>query len=171
MTYRVVASTYGEDDLPGRSPSELVAAHAAAKARDVVARSGVPAGGAVLAADTAVVLGDDVLGKPVDREDAARMIRALAGRDHVVSTGVYLVTEDGEHDFVDHAVVTFRPLGESQLAWYLTRGEWQGRAGGYAIQGSGATLVESIIGDATTVVGLPIGRLVGLLESVGQAPW
>lgn len=171
VAHRVVASRYGEDDVPGLAPSELVARHAAGKARDVAVRSGIPEGGAVLGADTAVVLGDRVLGKPADRSDARVMLAALSGRRHTVATGVCLITAGGEHAFVDETHVWFRPLGDHHLDWYIAQGEWHDRAGAYAIQGSGASLVERIDGDFSTVVGLPVARLVTLLETVGLAPW
>ncbi len=172
VVHRVAASGYGEDDISGLAPRELVAAHAAAKARDVTARIGVPDGGGVLGADTAVVAGAaTVLGKPADRDEARQMLTMLSGREHVVATAVCLITSDGEHAFVDEAMVRFRPLGVEQIAWYLERGEWHGRAGAYAIQGSGAALVARVEGDFTTVVGLPIGRLLPLLEECGLAPW
>ena len=171
IAHRVVASRYGEDDIAGLTPRELVAEHAAAKARDVAVRSGVPEGGAVLGADTAVVLGDRVLGKPADRAEAREMLTALAGQRHTVATAVCLVTAAGEHAFVDETDVWFRSYGDDQTGWYLEQGEWQGRAGGYAIQGSGASLVDRIDGDFTTVVGLPVARLVAILETLGLAPW
>jgi septum formation protein len=154
------------------APNELVAAHAAAKARDVAARTGVPDGGGVLAADTAVVVGRaTVLGKPNDRDEARQMLTMLSGREHVVATAVCLITAQAEHAFVDQATMCFRPFGVDHIAWYLERGEWHGRAGAYAIQGSGASLVARVDGDFTTVVGLPIGRLLTLLEECGLAPW
>ena len=72
---------------------------------------------------------------------------------------------------MDEATVHFRPFGAEHIGWYLERGEWQSRAGAYAIQGSGASLVARVEGDFTTVVGLPIGRLLTLLEACGLAPW
>lgn len=149
----------------------MVAAHAAGKAHEVAARSGIPPGGAVLGADTIVVVDGDVLGKPPDRDAAQAMLRRLAGRAHVVATAVCLITPDAEDAFVDEATVRFRSFGTTQLAWYLDRGEWQGRAGAYAIQGSGAALVERVEGDFTTVVGLPMGRLLEVLETRGLTPW
>ena len=171
IVHRVVVSGYPEDDVPGLTAHELVAAHAAGKARDVARRSGVPDGGAVLGADTAVVVDASVLGKPADRAEAARMHASLAGRRHVVVTAVCLITEHTEHAFVDEASVHVRPLGPRHIDWYLDRGEWQGRAGGYAIQGSGGSLVDRIDGDFATVVGLPIGRLMTVLEACRLAPW
>jgi septum formation protein len=131
----------------------------------------VPDGGAVLGADTEVALGDRILGKPADAAEAREMLRLLAGQRHVVLTAVCLVTSSGEHAFVDETAVWFRRYGEDQIDWYLERGEWQGRAGAYAIQGSGAALVARVDGDFTTVVGLPVARLVDLLEVLGLAPW
>lgn len=167
----MVTSRYGEDDIAGLGPSQLVAEHAAAKARDVAQRSAIPEGGAVLGADTAVVLGERVLGKPADRAEARDMLVALSGQRHTVATAVCLVTAAGEHEFVDETHVWFRPFGDDHLDWYLEQGEWHGRAGAYAIQGSGVSLVERIEGDFSTVVGLPVSRLVTLLETLGLAPW
>lgn len=171
IEHRVIASGYGEDAIADVGARELVALHAAAKARDVAARSGIPTEGGVIGADTAVVVDEHVLGKPQDRGEAERMLMMLAGRPHVVATGVCVITEAGEDSFVDEAVVAFRAANPALIAWYLDRGEWQGRAGGYAIQGSGATLVERVDGDVTTVIGLPIGRLLAVLEHRGLAPW
>lgn len=171
VEHRVVASAYPEDDLPGLTPSQLVAAHARAKADDVAERIQLPIGGAVLAADTAVVLGEVVLGKPTDLDDAARMLRSLSGRTHTVLTAVHLRSEAGVQERVEATDVTFRPISAALLEWYLGRGEWHGRAGAYAVQGSGAALVTQIAGDFTTVVGLPLGALAEMLDAVGLAPW
>ena len=171
IEHRVVASHHDEAEVPGVAPAALAAVHAAEKAREVASRAGVPAGGAVLGSDTVVLVDDRALGKPVDRADAARMLGLLAGRTHTVATAVCLVTDTTEHAFVDEANVTFRPLGGDLVEWYLDHGEWQERAGGYAIQGSGAVLVDRVDGDFTTVVGLPLGRLCSLLDDLGLAPW
>jgi septum formation protein len=146
-------------------------ANARAKAREVAARAGVPDGGAVLGADTEVLLDGRVLGKPEDAAAARRELEALAGRVHVVRTAVCVITQGDDLEAVDDARVAFRPLGPAIIDWYVTTGEWRDRAGGYAIQGAGAALVERVEGDPTTVVGLPIGRLLALLEDVGLAPW
>jgi septum formation protein len=161
--FRVVAprTDEGEDPL----------ANARAKAREVAARAGVPEGGAVLGADTEVVLEDRVLGKPADAAAARRGLADLAGRTHVVRTAVSLITHRGERELVDETRVTFRPLGPALIDWYVGTGEWRDRAGGYAIQGAGAALVERIEGDYTTVVGLPVALLAGLLQDAGLAPW
>jgi septum formation protein len=149
----------------------LVAAHAAGKAEDVAVRVGIPDGGAVLGADTAVVIDGLTLGKPVDREDAVRMLRRLSGRTHTVLTAVSLLHSFGAERFVAATDVTFRELRDAHVEWYLQRGEWQGRAGGYAIQGAGAGFVARIDGDQTNVIGLPVAMLVDALERIGCAPW
>jgi septum formation protein len=117
----------------------------------------------VLGVDTAVALDGRLYGKPADAEDAARMLEELAGRTHVVVSGLCLVTPGWE--LVEHAEtrVRFRPLTARDLAAYVGAGEWEGRAGGYAIQGRGAALVEAIDGDYLNVVGLPAALLVRVL--------
>jgi len=117
----------------------------------------------VLGVDTIVVTGLDIWGKPPDEDAARRTLRRLAGCTHRVISGVALVDEAGRVH-ADEAVteVTFRPLDEAMIEWYLSSGEWDGRAGGYAIQGRGGALVERIDGDYLNVVGLPVGTLLGL---------
>ena len=126
--------------------------------------AGKAAGGeVVLGVDTLVAIGLDIWGKP-PTEDAARdTLRALGGRTHEVVSGVALVEEDGTIRAATATTrVTFRPLDEPMIDWYLRSGEWQERAGGYAIQGRGGALVERIEGDYLNVVGLPVGTLLGL---------
>ena len=117
----------------------------------------------VLGVDTIVVTGLEIWGKPPNEEAARETLRRLAGRTHLVISGVALVDEAGTVR-ADEAVteVTFRPLDDAMIAWYLSSGEWDGRAGGYAIQGRGGALVERIDGDYLNVVGLPVGTLLGL---------
>ncbi len=146
-------------------------ANARAKAEEVAGRLGVPAGGAVLGADTEVILDGRVFGKPADRASAAEMLGALSGRPHTVRTAVCLITPDARRELEDETTVVVRPIDDALAAWYLDTGEWRERAGGYAVQGSGAALVERIEGDFTTVVGLPIAALVAALSDLGLAPW
>ena len=117
----------------------------------------------VLGVDTAVVLDGRVYGKPHDVGDAESMLEALGGRVHTVVSGLCLVTGAWEEVVHEETRVTFRPLTARDLATYLASGEWEGRAGAYAIQGRGAALVERIEGDYLNVVGLPAGLLVRLL--------
>ncbi len=146
-------------------------ANARAKARAVAERAGVPPGGAVLGADTEVLLDGRALGKPADADDARRMLGALGGRSHVVETAMVLLTGGGEREVRDRTVVHVRPLDDARIDWYVGTGEWRERAGAYAIQGAGAALVERIEGDHSTVVGLGIGALTTMLDAAGLAPW
>ena len=171
IAHRVVTSRYGEEDVPGVGPAETAAVHAREKAHDVAARAGFGRDAAVLGADTVVIVDDRVLGKPADRDEARQMLDTLRGRRHVVATAVCLVTPASEHAFVDEAGVVFRDVTPDQIDWYLGQGEWRERAGAYAVQGSGASLIARVEGDFSTVVGLPLGRLLDLLESLGLTPW
>jgi septum formation protein len=123
--------------------------------------------GLVLGADTDVALDGDILGKPADAAQAAAFLGRLSGRTHLVVGGIALA-RDGEvvATAVETTEVTFRTLDRPTLERYVRSGEWEGRAGGYAIQGAGATLVASIRGDYLNVVGLPLARLLELLPTV-----
>ena len=165
VEFRVVVSAVDE----GADP----VANARAKALDVAARA-TPALGprdAVIGADTEVLLDGRALGKAADRGEAEAMLRSLSGRVHVVESAVCICTAAGVREVSDATRVTFRPLSEGLLAWYLDRGEWRERAGAYAIQGAGAALVERIEGSYATVVGLPVAALGAALEDLGLAPW
>lgn len=117
----------------------------------------------ILASDTVVALDGQVLGAPARPEEAARFLRALSGRRHeVVSAVCLLVPGAGERTAVSGAQVQFRALDEATVAWYVASREWQGRAGGYAIQLRGMALVERLEGDPTAVVGLPVPALLEL---------
>ena len=117
----------------------------------------------MLGVDTAVSLGGKIFGKPASAEEAERMLEELAGETHVVVSGLCLLTPGWEVVEHDSTRVTFRELTPRELAHHLTYGEWEGRAGGYAIQGRGAALVEEIEGDYLNVVGLPAALLVRIL--------
>jgi nucleoside triphosphate pyrophosphatase len=162
VPFEVVAPRYSEDDTAIDDPTQLVRAHAHGKARSVA-----PAAGdrPVLGVDTTVVLDGRVYGKPANTGEAERMLEALAGRTHTVVSGLCLRTPHWEelHDEATH--VTFRALTPSDLATYVATHEWENRAGAYAIQGFGGSLVERVEGDYLNVVGLPAALLVGLLAS------
>jgi septum formation protein len=153
VPFDVVSPAYEET---GTDPLE----HAAGKARSV-------AGGErpVLGVDTIVVCDGRTIGKPTDAADAERMLEGLAGKTHEVVSGLCLRTRAWEELHADVTRVTFRPLAARDLAAYLASGEWEGRAGAYAIQGRGAALVERIEGDYLNVVGLPGALLVRLLAT------
>jgi septum formation protein len=159
VPFDVVAPDYVEHDPPDADPAELVRRHAEGKARSVHV-----AGNVTLGVDTTVVLDGRVYGKAAGREEARHMLNELSGRTHTVVSGICLLGA-GE-DVVGHETtdVTFRLLSHDLIETYLASGEWEGRAGAYAIQGLGGRLVERIDGDYLNVVGLPGALLLTLLE-------
>jgi septum formation protein len=162
IPFEVVAPRYRERDPEDADPIALVRAHAEGKARSVADEAGERP---VLGVDTTVALDGRMHGKAPDAGAAERMLDALGGRTHEVVSGLCLLTPGWVE--VRHAVtrVTFRELTPADLAAYVASGEWEGRAGAYAIQGLGAALVERIDGDYLNVVGLPAAPLVRLLAS------
>ena len=159
IPFEAVAPDYVEHDPPDADPEELVRRHAEGKARSVA-----EPGRLVLGVDTTVVLDGRVYAKAGDREDARRMLGALSGRTHTVVSGVCLLGPGVEVIGVERTDVTFRPVSSDLVETYLASGEWEGRAGAYAIQGLGGRLVERIEGDYLNVVGLPGALLLSLLE-------
>ncbi len=119
----------------------------------------------MLGVDTEVIFDGELLGKPADALEAAEMLAALSGRTHEVCSGLCLRTDAWEELHDESTFVTFRALTSRDLAHYVAADEWRGRAGAYAIQGLGASLVERIDGDFLNVVGLPGSLLVRLLGS------
>ena len=164
--FEIRAPAVDETPKAGEKPADLVARLALDKARAVVA-----AGELALGADTVVALGDEVLGKPSDGEDARRMLRALSGRSHDVWTGVAVVAPDGGRGFERRAVrrteVVFRALAEQEIDDYVASGEPLDRAGAYAIQGGAARFVARYAGDFDNVVGLPLAVVRELLGEAG----
>jgi len=158
IPFEVVAPQW--EELAGE-PTETVRANALGKAGSVA--PGGPGARPVLGVDTEVVVDGRVFGKAENEAEAEAMLEALAGRTHEVVSGLCLITPGWE--VVEHEVtkVTFRPLDARDLAAYVSFGEWEGRAGAYAVQGRGAALVERIEGDYLNVVGLPVALLVRLL--------
>lgn len=154
IPFEVVAPDFHE--APGTSPLE----RAAGKARSVD-------GGErpVLGVDTEVIFDGELLGKPANATEAEAMLEALSGRTHEVCSGLCLRTGAWEELHSESTFVTFRTLTPRDLAHYIAADEWEGRAGAYAIQGLGASLVEQIDGDFLNVVGLPGSLLVRLLGS------
>ncbi|MGG6461703.1 Maf family protein [Solilutibacter silvestris] len=124
----------------------------------------------VLAADTEVVLDDIVFGKPVDRDDAARMLQLLAGRPHTVISAVWLVSASRELQVVSKSTVTFGELPATVLDWYLDTGEWQGKAGAYGIQGAAQVFITHLDGSHSGVMGLPLAETSRLLAQAGVWP-
>jgi septum formation protein len=159
LEYRVAEPAYVERPL-ALPPHELAEQHSRGKARSVEAS----AGETVLGVDTLVLVDGQVLGKPGDASEAAQMLGLLAGHVHHVVSGLTLRDGSGEHTAHAETAVRFRALDRGAIDEYVARGEWRGRAGGYAIQEAGAALVAGIDGDFFNVVGLPVALLVEMLS-------
>jgi len=160
IPFEAIPPDYVEDDPPDADAVELVRRHAEGKARAVHTDGRV-----TLGVDTTVLLDGRVYGKAADRGDAGRMLHELSGRTHTVVSGVCLLGADEDVLLHERTDVTFRVLAKDIVDAYLASGEWEGRAGAYAIQGLGGRLVERIDGDYLNVVGLPGALLVALLET------
>lgn len=169
LAFEVSAADIDETPHPGEAAQAYVLRLAREKARTVAQRN---PGAWVLAADTTVVLGEELLGKPHDTSEVREMMTRLSGRTHEVQTGVALAGPSGGDSLVVGTKVTFRTLSPEEIAWYASTGESLDKAGGYAIQGKGGFLVERIEGSPTNVIGLPLGETLGLLARSGvPLPW
>jgi septum formation protein len=160
IPFEVVAPSYDEQPMQGVDAVDLVRTHAREKARSVADDAGDRP---VLGVDTDVVLDGRIYGKPQNATDAEVMLEELSGETHLVVSGLALITPGWELVEHESTRVTFRDLTARDLAAYIATGEWEGRAGAYAIQGRGAALVRRIEGDYLNVVGLPAALLVRLL--------
>jgi septum formation protein len=158
IPFDVVAANIDETVHPGEAPDDYARRVAAAKARGVAAQAG---GRPVLAADTVVVVDRHILGKPVDDDDARRMLRLLSGRAHDVVTAVVL----DEEAAVERTRVEFATLDDDEIRRYVASGEPRDKAGAYAIQGLASRFVTRIDGSYSNVVGLPVSRVYQLLRS------
>ncbi|MFB5763402.1 Maf family protein [Paenibacillus medicaginis] len=170
LPFEVVPSHADESVEAGWSPDKIVETLALRKAGAVVRTVREQYDSAlIIGSDTIVVLDGEVLGKPVDKADAARMITLLQGRTHRVFTGVACIhTGTGEqHVGFRETAVTMKPLDAEAIAAYVETGEPADKAGAYAIQGLGATLIEGIQGCYFNVVGLPISLLSDMLSGFG----
>ena len=163
IPFAVVAADIDERRLDAERPDEMVLRLALAKARAVEK----VVDGPVLAGDTAVVLGDEVFGKPVDEQHALNMLSALSGQRHSVVSGVALVAEGNQSTALCTTEVLFRDIGPDEAHRYWQSGEPRDKAGAYAIQGHGGVFVEAISGSYSGVVGLPVYETAGLLREAG----
>ena len=154
----------------GELPADYVRRLAREKAT-AAARAAGAAERAVLAADTAVVLGAQVFGKPADANDAVAMLMALGGRTHEVLTGVALLAGGRSSEAQSVSRVSFRPLDEADCRRYWATGEPAGKAGAYAIQGLGAVFVTQVEGSYSGVMGLPLFETAALLAGAGITCW
>ncbi len=163
ITADVVPADIDETPLTGEEPAQYVKRLASSKARAVQERLATDA--LVLGADTTVDLDGVIFGQPVDETEARRMLKALSARTHRVHTGVAVIGPERSESLVVTSMVTFEPVTDALLDWYIGTGEWQGKAGSYAIQGLGGTLVASTSGSMSNIIGLPLqetARLLGL---------
>jgi septum formation protein len=169
LSFEVSAADIDETPRQGEPATNYVLRLAQEKARAVTARH---PGAWVLAADTTVALGDELLGKPQDAAEARGMLGRLSGRTHEVHTGVALAGPGGEHSTVVRTRVSFRSLSLGEIDWYVGTGEPLDKAGSYAMQGKGGFLVTAVEGSPTNVIGLPLGETLELLARVGvPLPW
>lgn len=152
-----------ESSLPGEAPLDYVRRVACAKAAAV----GCALDELLIAADTTVDVDSSILGKPADGADAARMLRQLSGRTHQVHTAVCVRFADQMAVDVCSTSVTFVALDEARIDWYVSTGEPLGKAGAYAVQGSGAALVSRIEGSVSNVIGLPLHLLLEMVAGLG----
>jgi len=163
VPFEVVAPRYEEVIDPHQPAEEQAARFALGKARSVAQPDAV-----VIGSDTVVVVDHEILGKPVDRDDARRMLTLLQGRAHHVITAVALLAPGyPDHLIADTASVRMRPASLEEIRAYVETGEPMDKAGAYAAQGQGARFIERIDGDPTTVIGLPLQKLAAVLRRVG----
>ena len=167
--HRLLDVDVPEVRAPGEGAAEYVARVARDKARAGWALVAGQPGARVLGADTEVVLGEEVFGKPRDAADAAAMLRRLSGRTHRVLSAVVVVDAAGEREALSATEVCFAPLSEAAIAAYVATGEPLGKAGAYAIQGRAEAFVEHLSGSHSGVMGLPLretARLLGAADAI-----
>ena len=167
LDFGVIELDIPEHQAADEAPADYVRRVAREKAgAGLLKVVGVP-GAIVLGSDTEVILDDVVFGKPVNADDASEMLRRLAGRTHQVVTAVSVVTAAREEQAVSTSLVTISPLGNGEIERYLASGEWQGKAGAYAIQGSAQAFIEHLAGSYSGVMGLPLFETARLLRGFG----
>lgn len=163
LAFTVIAVEIDERRLEGETPQQMVLRLAADKAAAAVSADRQ----LIIGADTIVILGDKVFGKPRDKDDAVEMLMSLSGRSHTVLSGVALWSSGGIRSALAETEVRFREIGEDEALAYWHSGEPCDKAGSYAIQGRGGAFVAAISGSYSGVVGLPVYELAALLGSAG----
>ena len=168
-----VVPAAGEEHIGSKVPEQVVLELAKQKAKEVAERfCQEPGRFTVLGADTVVAFGGQILGKPKDKADAARMLKTLSGNTHSVFTGVAVVLLANKQveevfSFYEETKVTMYPMSDKQIEAYIGTGEPMDKAGAYAIQGKCAVYIEKIVGDYNNVVGLPVAAIYQKLEKSG----
>ncbi len=152
---KVIPSEIDESAISSKKPANLVMRLSQAKGRDVIKRYGEKN---VIAADTVVVLENEILGKPKNKDNAKSMLGKLSGKTHTVITGVSVFVNNLCFSFYEETEVEFYPLSEKEINWYVNTGEPLDKAGGYGIQGLGKIFIKSIKGDYFNVMGFPISK-------------
>jgi len=169
----VVPAEVDETPLPGERPDDYVRRISATKC-DAVADGGTAATAApelaVLAADTIVIADREIMGKPVDSDDARRMLVRLAGRRHDVTTAYRIRCRGKTLERAVTTAVLFRSLQPGELDAYIASGEWRGKAGGYAVQGIAGAFVTELRGSHTNVIGLPVAEVLADLQALEALP-
>ena len=165
FSFDVDPADVDETPMPDESPDGYALRVARDKARQAHARRG--GASPILAADTVVVAGGRILGKPADSADARQMLRSLSGDVHEVHTAVVFIISGRETADLVTSRVRFVPLTDAEIDWYVASGEPQGKAGGYAIQGLGARFIDWIEGSWSNVVGLPVASVYRILKHAG----
>jgi septum formation protein len=167
--FDVMPSAIPEVRAAGESPEEYVARLSREKAHALAEKHPHRW---VIAADTTVLLGEQLLEKPADAEDARRMLAVIEGRTHIVYSGVTLMNLEKDHrdTRVAESEVRMLPLSPADIAWYVATGEPLDKAGAYAVQGIGALFIDSIHGSYTNVVGLPLALLFQMMRRAGVDP-
>lgn len=167
VAFEVVVSG-ADEDSPETDPQRLAGELALLKGREVAAQH---PDAVVIAADTVVAVGGQLLAKPADAAENAAFLRALSGRTHDVFTGVAVLHGRQEWLEVPRTAVTFRDLSDAECLYYAASGEGLDKAGGYGIQHLGAALVERVEGEYSNVVGFPLSVVIRLLRQAGVPVW
>lgn len=161
--FKCLVSDVSEDIPKGMNNEEVPAFLALKKARAVAQEH---PNETVIGADTVVILGEEILGKPKDAPHAKAMLKSLSGNEHRVITGVAVIKDGKETTFTQISEVIFYPLSEELINWYVSTGEPMDKAGAYGIQEKGALLVKEIKGDYYNIMGFPVARLARLLGEI-----
>lgn len=172
FTFRAAPSGIDEALGPGEDPKAAVLRIAHEKLNDFLKKDQILGCNLALAADTFVHIGGKNFGKPESREQAEEFLRTLSGRIHQVYTGMVLFSRRTNQclDCVELSEIRFVPLSDADINWYLDSGEWQNAAGAYKVQGRAQCLIETIRGNLSSVMGLPMHRLYEMLRGLGYQP-
>lgn len=168
VDFAVIAADVDESVQPGESPQDYVQRIAVEKARAGVSGLAANDKKPVLAADTAVIVDQTIFGKPVNDDDARRMLKLLSGHSHLVMTAVALASENDLKTAISVSEVRFAAMTEAEIDWYIQTGEGRDKAGSYAVQGLGAIFIDQIQGSYSGIMGLPVRETGQLLMQMSE---